>query len=569
MTDSIRIAYRGNFRLPFCTEVHVAQSLEALGHTVIRLQENEVSWARCVEAARSCQMFLWTKTWIIDPEGGRAALDVLRSEGIPTVSFHLDRYIGLEREAQIVEDPFWRTSFVFTADGGHQAEFAGYRVNHFWLPPGMYDGEAHIGRPSLRRFKEPIVFVGSYPYPHPDWADYRRDLIETVRARFGRDFAVWPKHGQPIRNRDLSDLYASAKVVVGDSCLVGGATHYWSDRVPETLGRGGCLIHPEVEGMEEWYRDGADLLTYPVGDFGRVIELIEGVLNEPDTAQLVAKQGQQTVLARDTYKHRLAEVIRIVGEEHGFPDAPEVITRATVRHRRVPRPTEFCVREGHPTDAEVLSEVWRADQYAVEPADVAGKVVVDVGANIGAFSVLAASMRAARVVAFEPEPSNARILRLNATTWPKIEVRQEALGSADAELILAPGPGGVHGGGSHALLPTESGVPAALDESENVVVPFRHAGVALAEIGPIGLLKLDCEGSEYAIVSVLDLTLIERIVGEWHGPVMPHLADRWPASGSGDFMTCWSLFVARLADFGHLELHGHPRAGGIFRWARY
>jgi FkbM family methyltransferase len=567
MTDSIRIAYRGNFRLPFCTEVHVAQSLEALGHTVIRLQENETTWPRCVETAKSCHMFLWTKTWIIDPEGGARALDELRSAGIPTVSFHLDRYVGLEREAQIVEDPFWRTQFVFTADGGHDAEFAAYGVNHHWLPPGMYDGEATIGRPSLRRFREPVVFVGSYPYPHPDWADYRRDLIETVRARFGRDFAVWPKPGQPIRNRDLSDLYASARVVVGDSCLAGGATHYWSDRVPETLGRGALLIHPAVEGMQYWYSDGEDLLTYELGDFGKVVELCEWALANPDEAALIAKRGQATVLARDTYKHRLAEVIGVVGGQHGFPDAPEVIERVTARHRRVPRPTTFAVRGGHPTDAQVIAEVWKADQYGVEPADVAGKTVVDVGANIGAFSVLAASMRAARVVAFEPEPANARILRLNAAGAPKIEIREEALGAADAELILAPGPGGVHGGGSHALLPEELEARAAAEDPQNVVVPLRHAGAALAEIGPVGLLKLDCEGSEYAICSVLDFTQIERIVGEWHGPVMPHLADRW--SSDDQFLRIWGAWAAMLADYGRVEFYGHPRAGGIFRWARY
>lgn len=570
MTDSLRIAYRGNFRHAFCTEVHVAQSLEALGHTVVRLQENQTTWKRCVEAVKQAHLFLWTKTWIIEPEQGYAALEQMKAAGIPTVSFHLDRYIGLDREAQIPHDPFWATSHVFTADGGHAAEFAGYGVNHHWMPPGMFDREAHIGIPDRGRFPHPVVFVGSYPYPHAEWADYRGLLIETVRARFGDDFAVWPKD-RPIRNAELSNLYASARVVIGDSCLSRDATHYWSDRVPETLGRGGLLIHPAVEGMQDWYEatngKPGDYLGYELGDFDRVVKLAEWALEHPDEAQVIAKQGQATVLGRDTYKHRMAEVIETVRAAEGFPEIQRPLETVTTRHRQAPRPTKLAVREGHPTDREVISEVWTADQYGLERAQVRGKVVVDVGANIGAFSVLAALMGAREVHAYEPEPGNAKILRMNVGALPAVVVHEEALGAADAELILAPGPGGVHGGGTHALLPEPAEASAQAADPQNVVVPLRHAGEALAELGPIGLLKLDCEGSEYAICSVLDFTQIERIVGEWHGPVMPHLADRW--SSEDQFLRIWGAWAALLADFGHVEFHGHPRSGGLFRWTRF
>ncbi len=562
----MRIAYRGNFRHPFCTEVHVAASLEALGHTVVRLQENETTWARCVEAGRRAHLFLWTKTWIVDPDGGHRALDELRAAGIPSVSFHLDRYIGLDREAQIPEDPFWKTDFVFTADGGSQEKFESYGVNHRWLPPGVFGPECRIGRPS-RKFPHPVVFVGSYPYPHAEWAPYREELIARFRERFGTGFAVWPR-GRPIRNKELSDLYASAKVVVGDSCLVGNPSRYWSDRIPETVGRGGALIHPEVEGLDDWYRHREHLVTYPVGDFDAALEQAEWLLANDEHRELIRRHGQETVLQRDTYEHRLRSVLQMVGVEHGWPELGE--PNEVVVARRGRAHAGIQVRPGHPTDREVVDEVWRVDQYGLGVgADVRGKVVVDVGANIGAFSVLVAALGARQVHAWEPEPSNFAMLEANTAAFPNIARRQEALGSADAELILAPGPGGVHGGGTHAVLPSESEAPAVAKDPQNVVVALRHAGEALAEIGPIGLLKLDCEGSEYAICSVLDLTQIERIVGEWHGPVMPHLADRWPASGVGDFMTHWSLFVARLADHGHLELHGHPRAGGLFRWQRF
>lgn len=558
----MRVAYRGNFSRPFCTEVNVADSLAALGHTVVRLQENQTDWRRCVEAAKGSHLFLWTKTWSLDEDGGHAALAESASAGVSTVSFHLDRYVGLDREEQITHDPFWRTAHVFTADGGSDAKFAEYGVNHHWMPPGMYGPEAHVGKPN-RRFRQPVVFVGSYPYPHAEWADYRRELIETVRGHFGDRFAVWPQ-GRAIRNQELSDLYASAKVVIGDSCLSRGATHYWSDRVPETLGRGALLIHPAVVGMDDWYVDGRDLLTYELGDFGKVVELAEWALANPEEACVIAKQGQATVLARDTYEHRMAQVLETVAAAGGFPEPKVEPKMISVRHRQARRPTPFRVRDGHPTDAQVVAEVWTDDQYRVEREQVRGKTVVDVGANIGAFSVLAASLGASSVHAFEPEPGNAALFRDNVAAWPSVTCHEEALGGTSGDVSLVAGPDGAHGGGTHVV---------SLNDWLDGAPMVRQSNVndALRPLGQIGLLKLDCEGSEYRIVDALAddvFQQIERMVGEWHGPLMPHLAGYWPHTA--DFVRdVWGPFAAKLADYGHVEFHGHPRAGGVFAWRRF
>lgn len=564
MDRPLVIAYRGNFSRPFCTEVHVAASLEALGHSVIRLQENRVSWDDCLDAARGAHLFLWTKTWIIDPEGGDRALGAMSAEGIPSASFHLDRYIGLDREAQITEDPFWRTDFVFTADGGNQDTFAAYGVNHFWLPPAVYDAECGIGRADHKRFPHRAVFVGSYPYPHAEWAPYREQVVEGCRNRYGNDFTVWPKNRQPLRGQELANLYASCEVVVGDSCLSGGATRYWSDRIPETLGRHGALVHPYVEGIEDWYDDGADLLLYEQGNFTDLFHKIDGLLDDPQVRALIGAQGQARVLGRDTYKHRMETVLATIDAALGFreivvPPPPPIVR--PFRHRAA-RPQQIAYRDGHPTDRQTIEEVWADDQYGIDRGMVAGKVVVDVGANIGAFSVLAASLGAARVVAFEPEPGNAEILRKNVERFPSVEVRQEALSYKAGWFSMEPGPGGVHGGGTHLssfLAESDPGIRAEV------------AGDALKAIGPVDLLKLDCESGEYAIVqSLLDhdvLPNIGMIVGEWHGPHMPHLSGMW--MDAEEFMSDWTEFVATLADHGHLELHGHPRAGGVFRWTRF
>lgn len=271
-----------------------------------------MTWEDCETAGRQADMFLWQRTWDIDAAGGHRTLAALAIAGIPTVSFHLDLYIGLEREAQLATDPFWRTSLVVTADGGHDTQFAAYDINHRWLPPAIAEEECVIGRPARRRFPHPIVFVGSHPYPHPAWRPYRDKLISTLKNRYRSDFRVWPDRGRPIRGKDLATLYASAAVVIGDSCLAGLVPLYWSDRTPECLGRGGFLIHPEIEGMGDWYRPGHDFTTYPVGDFDGLCDQIDHYLGHPDERAAIANRGRATVLGRDTYRHRMTAVLDMV-----------------------------------------------------------------------------------------------------------------------------------------------------------------------------------------------------------------------------------------------------------------
>lgn len=314
--SALTVAYRGNFQPgvphPWSTETHVASALEALGHRVVRLQENRVSWADCEAAGRSADMFLWQRTWDIDPDGGHRALAALKAAGVPTVSFHLDLYVGLNREAGLKTDPFWRTRFVFTADGGNDDVFTGLGINHCWLPPAVAEEECVPVLADRRRFPHQVVFVGSHPYPHPEWRPYRSRMIGQLRGQYRNRFKVWPDRGRPIRGADLATLYASAIVVVGDSCLAGRVFRYWSDRVPETLGRGGFLIHPEVPGMDDWYVHGRDLVTYPVGDWDALRKQIDYFLGRPEERNAIAAQGRATVLARDTYRHRMAAVLDVV-----------------------------------------------------------------------------------------------------------------------------------------------------------------------------------------------------------------------------------------------------------------
>lgn len=312
----MKVAYIGNFRVPYSTESHVAASLEDLGHEVLRHDEEHIDWrwAPHHAAAQGVDFVLWTHTHGFAPEAKHEAqlvmLETLRQAGIPSVAFHLDRWWGLEREAQL-DEPFFRCDLVCTADGGGAWESKGIR--HVWMPPAVWDREVGRGTPQ-GRFSRDVGFVGSWQhYGHLGVWPWRFDLVSAVYRGYGSRFRAWPR-GQAIRGQELNDLYASVKVVVGDSCLAGGATNYWSDRIPETIGRGGFLLHPHVQGLDDHFPTGELPVRYPVGDLGEVFDLIDywsDPARDAERADMV-DFGIEWVREHHTYKERMRTLVELV-----------------------------------------------------------------------------------------------------------------------------------------------------------------------------------------------------------------------------------------------------------------
>lgn len=327
----MHVAYIGNFHPPHSTENHVRQALLANGHTVEPYQENTPDPWRLLEPGRY-DLVLWTRTGWDWPhtEVALAAEDVwelqaslllrARAAGTPTVGYHLDRWWGLDREGQVTDgnEPFFGVDLLCTADGGHDAQWEAAGVRHVWFPPAVSRAEAERQGEPTNSLRSNVCFVGSWrPGYHAEWT-HRPELIAHLRKRWGRaGLRLWPADGNAIRGQALADLYASSTVVVGDSCLVGdrytdGAplTRYWSDRIPETLGRGGFLLHPEVEGLAEHYEPGTHLLTWPLGDWDALDEAIGWALDNPEARAAIAAQGRAHVLAEHTYERRMEQLVQ-------------------------------------------------------------------------------------------------------------------------------------------------------------------------------------------------------------------------------------------------------------------
>ena len=305
------IALLGKHSESFCTESDLDWTLEKLGHTVLKLQENKLTTDEVLMATRErgARLFMWVHTHGWGQVGQISQMQMvqkIREVGIKTCSFHLDRFWDLnaldQREERIGNDPFWKTDTVFTADGGNDDRFRSRGVNHVWLPPAVVERDCYFGTPHAC-YNSPVAFAGAEGY-HPEYP-FRARMVGRLRETFGSNFRVY----QGIRGVDINNLYASARVMVGDSCFA-GADRYWSDRVPEVLGRGGFLIFPKTPGL-----DIPGLVTYEPGNIDDLIKKINYWIDDDHQKARVEirQQTQAWVKAHDTYTQRMRFLLDYMG----------------------------------------------------------------------------------------------------------------------------------------------------------------------------------------------------------------------------------------------------------------
>jgi FkbM family methyltransferase len=185
------------------------------------------------------------------------------------------------------------------------------------------------------------------------------------------------------------------------------------------------------------------------------------------------------------------------------------------RYTRSARPLIYELRNGlrfetrpGTLDAAIFKEVFVHKLYTPAGFEIGPRdVVVDIGAQIGAFSVFAAQAASqGRVISFEPAPANFALLKRNIelNSLRHVEALPQAVSDAvgERELRLS------HNTGGHSFHTVDRSAPTAI---------IRVAAVTLAEIArdrrvtEIDFLKMDCEGEEYSIIDSCSDELLRRI----------------------------------------------------------
>lgn len=336
MQDIKRITFVGNFDVDYSTESHHAKTFEKLGIKVIRLQENRVDFQTILNEALESNLLYWTHTHNFRVQGDIGILKSLKEQNIPIVGYHLDLWLGIQRERDLDNDSYWSYLDYFFCTDKLMVEYLNNQPNKpkaFYLPAGVFEDETYLAEPNREKYPHDIIFVGSRGY-HPEWP-YREKLISWLHETYGDRFAQYGGGGLgTIRGHELNALYASAKVVVGDTLCKGfDYPYYFSDRIFETTGRGGFLIFPYIKGIEDhfetttynesieiWSSFPIELVTYKFNNFGDLKEYIDYFLEHNSEREAIRKAGHERTKRDHTYTQRLSKMLETIQAEQNGRD---------------------------------------------------------------------------------------------------------------------------------------------------------------------------------------------------------------------------------------------------------
>ena len=314
------IVFLGNFEVSYSSENHHAKSLESLGHTVCKLQERTIKDSFVLQQAMNSDLFIWVHThnWATPGRLGMAhVLEELKKANIPTMTYHLDLWFGLERQKDLEEDDFYKTIGHFFATDKLMTDWFNENTNvkgHF-LPAGVYDKECYIHEDYNKdKFDYDVIFVGSKRYHHEH--KYRAELIDFLRRIYGKRFLHVGGDGDTgtVRGNDLNRIYAKSRIAVGDSLNIDfNYPYYTSDRLFESTGRGGFTIYPRIKGLEEYFVDGEEIIFYEHGNLEDLKSKIDKYLDDNSTRELIRLNGHERTKQEHTYIHRWATIIKELG----------------------------------------------------------------------------------------------------------------------------------------------------------------------------------------------------------------------------------------------------------------
>ncbi|MFB6158461.1 MAG: FkbM family methyltransferase [Candidatus Nanohalobium sp.] len=160
-------------------------------------------------------------------------------------------------------------------------------------------------------------------------------------------------------------------------------------------------------------------------------------------------------------------------------------------------------------DRGILKEVYEEGEYKdIDYSDY--DVVMDVGAHIGVFS-LETAKKNTKVVSYEPDPQTYQILKknINENNLENIEAKNKAISTTKGEINLYIGADSLTNSTTSETSKSISVNSLTLKDASN---KFNISNQKT-------LLKLDCEGEEFNIISESPESLLEnfdKIIIEYH-----------------------------------------------------
>jgi FkbM family methyltransferase len=205
------------------------------------------------------------------------------------------------------------------------------------------------------------------------------------------------------------------------------------------------------------------------------------------------------------------------------------------------------VRPDSEDDLLVLREIWCENVYEVHASDInQSKVVIDIGAHIGTFSIYASQFDPAiQVHAYEPEPSNYKVLEKNIEEnglTERIHLDRRGLWSEETTKRISSASGG-------------STVMDELPDGEGENASLITLDYILNDMETVDVLKIDIEGAENAVL----LAASHKNLGKCRY-ITVELDERNQE---------WGKLVEHLSETHHVRTMGKMSVGGMLFARRY
>lgn len=179
--------------------------------------------------------------------------------------------------------------------------------------------------------------------------------------------------------------------------------------------------------------------------------------------------------------------------------------RIFVGGRRIP----FFVRDGN--DISALREIFADEEYVFNGLPfISPRCIADMGAHIGTTVLfLHFTYPNAKIIAYEPDPENFQLLKMNLGSLPQVECVNVAVAGTTGTIPFYPNWGGS----------TRSSTTRMKDSGEEI----RVASVRVNDVITRGVdfVKFDVEGAEYEMFAAAsNKNNVDRYVGEVHHKII-------------------------------------------------
>jgi len=188
------------------------------------------------------------------------------------------------------------------------------------------------------------------------------------------------------------------------------------------------------------------------------------------------------------------------------------LTRRYYRANQIPYTCDYHVNGykvniSGPDTLVMLIGIVLNDTYGLKQFQNLGNIV-DIGANIGIFSIHAATLfPQAKIIAYEPCSETFANLKKNVNPF-NIQVYPYAVGQQSGKVHLS-----VEGDLTACYVTQNS---SSSINSSQMCDMISFEGIVDQMGRKIELLKLDCEGSEYEIMQSPSFNCVQYVVGEFH-----------------------------------------------------